>query len=266
MKAHLAEIIQELLHLSDYYHKHNLPTTPSEERNEKLWGSLSTPCISKCCSYLTSQLLQWQHQEGPCSSVGCTHSTACALRWVGRHGEDELATPPPKPRLFPDSRGWGVILMFVILFHRKIAMCGVFFSFFLNAHLVWAVMQEIWGANIWCEEGLKSPAGGGGVFLAITFLSERFEWGMLTCTENHSQDTGTQGWKLGWCRGGASPPHSAPLMPLFPIPGILILSWFLHSPPSQQPRNASPENSSAGQTWWYTWCCRDRTGTYPGHI
>lgn len=74
--------------------------------------------------------------EGTCSSVGSTRYTACALRWLGHHGEDELANPP-KQRLFPDSRDWGVILMFVILFHRKIAMCGVFFfPFFLNAHLV----------------------------------------------------------------------------------------------------------------------------------
>lgn len=66
--------------------------------------------------------------EGTCSSVGSTRYTACALRWLGHHREDELATPP-KQRLFPNSRDWGVILMFVILFHRKIAMCGFFFSF-----------------------------------------------------------------------------------------------------------------------------------------
>lgn len=100
--------------------------------------------------------------EGPRSSVDSTRSTACALRWLSCHREDKLANPPAKPRLFPDSQGWGVIFMFVILFHRKIAMCGGLFSFFVNAHLVWAVMQEIWGANIWCEEGLKSPGGGGG--------------------------------------------------------------------------------------------------------
>jgi len=56
VKAHLAEIIQELLHLSDYHQKHNSLTAPREGRNEKLRGSLSTPCVSKCRSYLMRQL------------------------------------------------------------------------------------------------------------------------------------------------------------------------------------------------------------------
>lgn len=45
--------------------------------------------------------------EGLRSSVGSARSTACALRWLGRHGEDELATPPPQTETVSRQPGLG---------------------------------------------------------------------------------------------------------------------------------------------------------------
>lgn len=118
---------------------------------------------------------------------------------------------------------------------------------------------------MWGRTEVSWGVGGGGLF-----GNDLPQWGIwmrnATCTKYHLQDTCTQRWNLGWCTEGASPLHSAPLMTPFPHPWDacpILVSPFLSS---QQPLNASPANSSAGRNCWYTWCCRDRTGTHPGHI
>lgn len=73
--------------------------------------------------------------------LGGLHTLHYLCAEVARPPRRGRVSSPPKPRLLPDSRGWGVILMFVILIHRKTAtrvgwfvvcVCVVFFfSFFL---------------------------------------------------------------------------------------------------------------------------------------
>lgn len=92
------------------------------------------------------------------------HTLHCLCTEVGRPPRrGRVSNPPPQTETVSRQPGLGCYPHVCDSFSQEDCnVWGFFFSFFLNAHLVWAVMQEIWGANIWCEEGLKSPAGGGG--------------------------------------------------------------------------------------------------------
>lgn len=115
--------------------------------------------------------------------------------------------------------------------------------------MMWGRTEVSWGV-------------GGAVFLAMTCLSEGFEWGMLRAPNITHRTHAHKGEILV----GAQRELPLFTVTLFPHPWDacpILVSPFLSS---QQPLNASPANSSAGQNCWYTWCCRGRTGTHPGRI
>lgn len=133
-------------------------------RNEKLRGSLGTPCASKGCSFFGEAEPVANSRRA--MLLGGPQISQSLCFEVARPPQRGQVSNPPNQAISRQP-GLGCYLHVCDSFSQKDCnVWGVFFflSFFLNAHLVWAVVQEIWGANIWCEEGLKSPGGGGGLF------------------------------------------------------------------------------------------------------